>query len=201
MRFEDLVNLPKNELPKRLRSGYPIDPHALDHTLYRGVSLGLPRWAERLTWKTFAKTFYRGKDGQLYGWNVRLQQTGIHGAIVPKQRNGAPRCFGFYGVTRARGYTAPNDCDGGLSIQYRLGPNPRLHPIRWVRDPLVAIRPNDPTLLLGWSYVHLLGGIWTPSYFALKKEGALDYIPKIMQGWSAPQRLLLPEDRDENSAF
>lgn len=190
IRLQDLVNAPNDELPKLLRAGHPIDPNALDNRLYRGVSLGLPRWAEALSWKTFAKTFYRGHDGGLYGWNVRLEQTGIEGRLVPKTKGQHPHCFGFYGVTKTDGYHPPRGTERGLLIQYRFGPNARISPLNWVRDPLVAVNPDDPSLLLGWSYVHLFGGIWTPSYFALKHEGAVEYVPAIMTRWTRPKAML-----------
>ncbi len=54
--------------------GHPVDPRALEGWAYRGTSLGLPRVVERLTWKTFQKTFYRDPfSGALRGWNVRLE--------------------------------------------------------------------------------------------------------------------------------
>lgn len=190
MRLEELVQQPKSTLPKLLRTGHAIDAQALDNTTYLGVSLGLPRWAEWLTWKTFAKTFYRAEDGELYGWNVRLKQTGIEGELQPKMRGGKPRCFGFYGVTQSVGYDAPEGCDRGLLIQYRLGPNARFDPLHWVRDPLVSMRQGDASLLLGWSYVHVWGGVWTPSYFALQRVDGIDYVPPKMRGWSAQHKML-----------
>lgn len=189
--LQDLLSLSTKELAQHLRAGYPIAAHDLDHTLYRGVSLGLPRWAEALTSKTFAKTFYRAEDGGLYGWNVRLQQTGITGPIAPKMRGDSPVCFGYYGVTSAQEYGLPQNLSQGLLIQYRLGPNHAAHPIRWVRDPLVALNPQDPSLLLGWSYVHLAGKILpTPSYFALQRESTLEHVPEIVRAWSTPKDML-----------
>lgn len=191
IKLEDVVNAPKSALPKLLRGGHPIDPRALDNTLYRGVSLGLPRWAEKLSWKTFAKTFYRATpESELFGWNVRLEQTGIGGPLVPKTKKGAPHCFGYYGVTGTHGYGLPADLQQGLLIQYRFGPNFPLDVIRIVRDPLVALNPDDPTLLLGWSYVHLGGVLWTPSYFVLHGPTELEYVPEAMKAWGTPQRML-----------
>ncbi len=190
MHLTELMDVPHKELPRLLKAGYSIDPRALDNTLYRGVSLGLPWWAEALSWKTFAKTFYRGDDDGLYGWNVRLEQTGIQGPIVPKTKGKHPQCFGFYGVTGTDGYHPPHGTEQGLLIQYRFGPNARISPLNWVRDPLVAIHQDDPSLLLGWSYIHFLGGIWTPSYFALKAESPLDYVPDVMTAWTRPKAML-----------
>lgn len=188
--LHDLVAAPRSDLPRLLRAGHPIDPHALDQSIYRGVSLGLPRWVEKLTWKTFAKTFYRpAPDAPLFGWNVRVEQTGIDGPLLPKMRGGKPRCFGYYGVTTSEGFPLPKDLRHGLLIQYRFGPNSPLDPIRLVRDPLVAIHKDDASLLLGWSYVHLGGVLWTPSYFALQKEGPLDYVPELAKSLGGARSL------------
>jgi len=64
-------------LHRALRAGHPIDEHALDDAEYQGISVGLPKFVERFTWKTFTKTFHRDPaTGELRGWNVRMEQTG-----------------------------------------------------------------------------------------------------------------------------
>lgn len=189
--LESVAALPAKRLPSLLRAGHAIDARALDQRVYRGVSLGLPRWAEALTWKTFAKTFYRpDPHGALYGWNIRVEQQGLDGPLVAKQRRGKPFCFGYYGVTTTEGYKVPAGLEHGLLIQYRMGPNGWYDPLRFVRDPLVALHPDDPSLLLGWSYVHLGGALWTPSYFVLQDEGPIDYVPPAMEGWGRHQAAL-----------
>ena len=55
-----------------------------------GALLGLPLIVERLSWKTFQKTFFRHASGRLVGWNVRLEQDGVSAPSRPKQRNGIP---------------------------------------------------------------------------------------------------------------
>ena len=168
MRAADLLTLPRRELHRLLLGGHRIDPRALDDSAYRGVSLGLPRWVERLTWKTFQKTFHRDpQSGRLRGWNVRLIQTGLDGPIVPRQRRGRPFTFGHYEVV--------DDAKGpGLLLDYRRGGNPHFDLSALVVDPLVALHADDPTLLLGWSCV-ALGGLRlpSPSYFTLERLGPL----------------------------
>ena len=74
----------KAQLRARILAGHPVDPSALEGWAYRGTSLGLPRFIEKLTWKTFQKTFWREpSSGRLLGWNVRLEQAGAE----PVQRN------------------------------------------------------------------------------------------------------------------
>ena len=46
--------------------------------------------------------------------------------------------------------------------------------LRRLRDPLVALRPGDPTRLLGCSWVALgRGHATTPSFFLLEREVAV----------------------------
>ncbi len=96
---DELISMPRHALMGVLRDGYPIDPAALDDTEYRGISLGLPAFLERLTWKTFQKTFHRDPEtGHLRGWNVRIEQRGLDAESVPLVKRGAPFTFGHYRV-------------------------------------------------------------------------------------------------------
>jgi hypothetical protein len=174
MTFEGLQGLTKRELAELLAAGHPIDPTALDDTEYQGISLGLPGWLVSLTWLTFMKTFHRDPaSGALRGWNVRLQQDGLDAPCRPQERRGAPHTFGHYTVTAAPPGTPGND--RGLLIDYACRPNATLDPIRRVRDPLVALNPGDPNLLLGWSYVDVGFTVGTPSYFGLRRRRPLSH--------------------------
>lgn len=181
--LSELVHAPRAVLRERLAQGFPIDPAALDDSQYRGVSLGLPAFVERLTWKVFRKVFHRDPRGHLRGWNVRLEQRGLDGPSVPKRRRGAPVTFGHYRVVNAADASLrcplPAGCDRGLLLDYGAGDNPRLDPTSLVRDPLVALRPDDPTLLLGWTFLEVgPRAIPTPSFFLLEREGPLDSGPR-----------------------
>lgn len=181
MKPEDLLAMSRPALRALLEAGHPIDPFELDDTAYAGVSLGLPPWMVKLSWLTFRKMFHRDpKDGGLRGWNVRMQQTGLHGPREEmRDRNGAPRCFGFYEVLPASGYAMPVRCERGLMIDYGRGTqNGRFDPVRRTRDPLVALKAGSVEQLLGWSYLDLgLFRIGTPSYFLLTREGPLTHVP------------------------
>ncbi len=179
MRRDDVLRLDRAALMKLLRAGHAIDPAALDGHAYRGVSLGLPGLVERLTWKTFQKTFYRDPaTGHLRGWNVRVEQRGLDAPSVARTRHGVPVTFGHYRVIAPSEVRAPAGCDRGLVIHYGLGANAALDPINRVRDPLVALNPGDASLLLGWSYADVLGVLVpTPSFFVLEREGPIGYVP------------------------
>ena len=166
------------ELRKLLAQGHPLDPSSLDNTQYRGVSLGIPGWVEKLAWTTFMKTFHRDPEtGALRGWNIRLEQTGLNGPVEPMRNGaGAPTTFGHFEVVDADPDTMPRGSAGGLLIHYGLGGNARLDIMRCVRDPLVALEPGSNARLLGASYLDLGFQIMTPSYFLLERSGPLEHV-------------------------
>lgn len=173
-----LLAASNKELAARLRAGHPIDPAALDDTAWRGISLGLPAFVERLSWKTFRKTFHRDPTTRaLRGWNVRMEQHGLDGPDIPRLKNGAPLEFGHYVVESAADHPMPRDLHHALLIHYGLGANPWLDPTRLLRDPLVALEPGRTDRLLGCTYVHFGALIPTPSYFLLEAP-----IPLVLPG-------------------
>jgi hypothetical protein len=177
----DVVELPTRELARLLAQGNTIDASALDDTEYRGTSLGLPRFVEAMTWKTFRKTFHRDPaTGRLRGWNVRLEQTGPAGAGVPLLKGGVPVTFGHYTVTPLPEGGGPGGVSRGLLLDYGQGDAGRLSPLSRVRDPIVALNEGSAELLLGWSYLALGGSaLGTPSYFLLRREGPLGQVVQV----------------------
>lgn len=164
--------MPRRELARALREGHAIDPSALDDSAYRGISLGLPAWIERLSWKTFQKVFHRDPTtGELRGWNVRVEQRGLDAPTQPKQRRGRDWTFGHY-VVRDLPPDAPRGLRHGLLIDY----SPQRGMAGRLRDPLAALREGSVEVLLGWSYVDLGFCLPTPSYFVLEREGPLTAI-------------------------
>ena len=167
MRRADFLALDGAGLQAALADGFAIEERALDDSQYRGISLGLPRAVEALTWKTFRKTFHRDpRLGRLRGWNVRLEQTGLDGPSRPLDT------FGHYAITALD--RTPRPCGPGLLIDYSAG---RRGPLWRLRDPIVAVHAGSVELLLGWSFVDL-GPLQlpTPSYFLLEREGPLEAI-------------------------
>jgi hypothetical protein len=153
-----LLRMTRRELDALLRRSHPIDPHALDDTCgepgteYRGISLGLPRWVERLTWKKFKKVFRRdAQTGAVRGWNVRIQQNALDEPWIPMMRKGAPWSFGHFTVR-----------DDAV-LDYGL-----------MRDPLVSLEAGKVDLLLGVSDLALGPlSLRTPTYFCLERDHAL----------------------------
>lgn len=162
----DLLAASSSELRSLLRGGHPIDPSRLDDTTYRGISLGLPAWVERLSWKKFAKAFHRDPlTKQLRGWNIRIEQDGLERPWRGRMRRGTLWTFGHFAVVRDR---------DRLLLDYGAGGNRRTDPLRMLRDPLVALAADSVELLLGWSYLAIgPARIPTPSYFLLERDQPL----------------------------
>lgn len=169
----------KAQLRARILAGHPVDPAALEGWAYRGTSLGLPRFVEKLTWKTFQKTFWREPTtGRLLGWNVRLEQDGVDAPSRPKVKGGRPVTTWHYEVVGPRGVAMPRGFDRGLLIDYGRAKNAALDTIRVTKDPLVAVEPGNTDLLLGVSYL-ALGPVCveTPTYFLLEREHRITHVP------------------------
>lgn len=177
LRADHLHRLSRADLAQVMRTGHPVDPAELDDTVYRGTSLGLGRLIERLTWRTFAKTFHRDPGTQqLRGWNVRCEQRGDGGPLVYRQRRGAPVVFGHYRVVPLREEGTGTGLPAGLLLDYGAAGNGCLDPGSRARDPIVAVNPGDPALLLGWMYLDLgVAFPRTPSFFTLQHARGLDH--------------------------
>lgn len=168
--IEELLTASRAELALAMARGHPLDPADLAGHEYRGISLGLPAWVDRLAWKTFVKAFFQEPDsGLVRGWNMRLEQTGVHGPLQPQTKHGQPVTFGHFAVCSEPG--------GGLVLDYGRGGNPWYGLTGLVRDPLVALAPGSTELLLGRSLLELgLGRLGTPSYFLLQRERPLTHV-------------------------
>jgi hypothetical protein len=153
------------ELASYFHDGHPVAPEALAGAEYHGTSLGLPRWLERLTWKTFIKAFAHDDRGGVRGWNVRVDQ---RAPWTPRLRDGVPVTFGHFAAVRAGSTTM---------LDYGAGGNRRGDVTSVLRDPLVALEPGSADRLLGVSLVDVAGvRLPTPSYFLLERGGPLRHV-------------------------
>ena len=183
MTLQAVWDMGRSELMALLEEGHPIADGILDDTEYRGVSLGLPPLVEKLTWTKFRKAFHRDPvTGLLRGWNVRLVQNGVGAEDIPLRRGGAPHTFGHFEVRDLTGYAMPHGRGAaakvgpGRMLDYGKGGN-GLDPVRFLRDPLVALEVGDGRRLLGWSYLDILGrSVATPSFFTLELAGPLSHV-------------------------
>jgi hypothetical protein len=151
----DLRAMSRTELERIMTTAKPFDRALLAGATYRGISLGLPAWVDRLAWKKFAKCF--APDGKR-GWNMRIEQDALDRPWRPMKRDGAPITFGPFAVTA--------EPDGVVVLDYSVGRGP----LRGLRDPLVAL-DERADLLLGRS-LYAIGGrtIGTPAYFSLERS-------------------------------
>lgn len=175
----DVLALGPTGWRRLMRDGHPIDPDSLAGWAYRGTSLGLPPLVERLTWKRFQKAFVRDPGAAaVRGWNVRLVQgTDPEAKSEPLRAHGVPRTFGHFAVAPVRDRGVPHGYDRGLLLDYGCGHAPTLDPMSRLRDPIVALRAGDPTLLLGWSYLAVAGrAVGTPSFFLLEREHPVEHV-------------------------
>ena len=161
-----------------MQNGHDIDIRNLQGFEYRGTSLGLAPWVEKLSWKTFKKTFlYDKKLNITRGFNIRMTQTGSLDDYEPVIKNGLPLTFGHYTVEPFGNYRLPLTIEHGLLINYGSGLNSRLDFTARLKDPIVAIEKGNDDFLLGWSYLDLgFARFKTPSFFCLEKDGPISYV-------------------------
>lgn len=172
----DLLAMSRKQLRELLADGHSFDPSALAGSRYRGISLGLPRWVEALSWKKFAKCFVNDEVGGVRGWNQRIEQDGLEAAWTPmRTKDGSPHNFGFFEVLPPAQQGVPAGLEHSCLVHYGRGRNRRLDPTRLLRDPLVSLEQGSSNLLLGWSYIEFVAGLslGTPSYFVLERDGPI----------------------------
>jgi len=164
MTLDDLVTCSRGELAELLMSGERVSSAELAAGgAWAGTALALPRWAERVAWRKFAKVFWSTAEG-VRGENLAVEQNGLRQPWRPRLRRGRLHTYGPFWA---------RDTDAGLVIDYR-GPAGPLSPWRFVRDPLVRVGPR---LYLGVSDLcsrRLALALRTPTWFALTPgEGPL----------------------------
>jgi hypothetical protein len=163
----EYCGLSRRELRQHFEDGEPVDPSSIEGYRYRGVSLGLPEWAIRLSWRKFAKTFYRDPESDLLrGWNVRIEQDDLSQPWRSQMRRGQERRFGYYQVMGVPG-------SEHIEIDYGLGSR-GISPLRRLRDPLRRLDDRGD-LLLGLSQVDIgfERRLSTPSWFLLERDSEL----------------------------
>ena len=176
--LDDLLAMNYAQLFEILSKGNPIPAGALDDTQYLGVDLSLPRWMNKLLWKTFGKTFYRDpQSGVLRGWNIRMQQTGWAGPGKPMEQDGKPVTFGHYHFLPAAGKKFPKGWQGPHYLDYSVAGNPPFDPARFTYSPLVAVNAGSAELLLGWEVFKVGPAVFNiPDFWALRREGPLEHV-------------------------
>jgi len=130
--------------------------------------------------RKFCKGFFegpprskKGPEPYIQGYNIPVKNDADDAPhqLEPSPEN--PKRFGFYRVHEpvegARDARYPN----GLLLDYSLGGNGLFGPP--LRDYLVQVYPDDPTLLLGKAYLALVGLRIPLSFFVLRRLREHDF--------------------------
>ena len=110
----------------------------------------------------FSEEEMGGEHAFLWGYNVWVRQTGTpRDAWIPSQRwfpipgerpPERPRRHGIYKVTHAKDSATDHEHPRALLLDYGEGDNPLTHMGRLLRDYMVQVYEDDPTLLMGMVY-------------------------------------------------
>lgn len=115
------------------------------------LMMGIRRFTKGLQTNTTGS----GDNAELNGYNLWIkQQGGPNDTWVPS----APHRHGFYKVSRSALSRTEFKHPHALLLDYGRGGNPWYQPAKVLRDYIVQVYPNDPTLLIGKAYV-ALGGL------------------------------------------
>lgn len=180
--LRDLLGMNGRELHRVMMEGHALDRDAVAGGRYKGIDLSLPPWVNAILWKTFLKEFVRDEaSGDVRGWNVRLEQTGVEGPIVPmRRRDGGRITFGHYRVRDATQKRFPWGWKGADCLDYGDAGNTFADVARFTCSPLVAVNAGRHDLLLGWEVIHLAGAlIPLRDYWALVRCGEVDEVVAV----------------------
>lgn len=177
LELEDLMSMPGRRLREILERGYALDLDTMAGRQYLGVDLSLPAVGQKILWQTFRKAFVRDEErGDVRGWNVRMEQHGIHAPQVPmRDRKGDPRTFAHYRVRSAEGLRFPRGWKGTHYFDYTVAGNGPVD--RWGYTPVVAVNADSSDLVLGWE-VFKFGRVFVapPLFWAIRADGPVDFV-------------------------
>jgi len=131
--------------------------------------------------RKFKKGFFDGPargDGPepfIQGYNIPVKQNGVGKPHVAKPREAQPKRFGFYRVHPVQPASRDAKYPNAVLLDYSKGGNFALDPSNLLRDYLVQIYPDDPTLLLGHAFGALLGLRIPISFFILSRNNRHDF--------------------------
>ncbi|MEM9194274.1 MAG: hypothetical protein AAGF12_34175 [Myxococcota bacterium] len=154
-----------------MREGKPPEFDHLVGWEFAGINTGTLAAPVR----KFIKGFYdgpsRGKGPEpfIQGYNIPVRQDGVQKPHRAKPSADRPKRFGFYRVYRPVSgvdQRYPNS----IFLNYGLGGNPVVDPGSLLRDYVVQVYDDDPTLLLGHAFLALpFGARPSLSFFVLKR--------------------------------
>lgn len=172
--FETLCVASSEDLERVMRLGVQPKLEDLAGWEYKGYNtLDL---TALLGFRKFKKGFYlpapvEGEIRELLGYNVQVVQNPLGEPWFDRIRRGQPIRHGWYRCYPVRMTEVDCRYPNAVLINYDCPENPRLDPTRRLRDYVVQLYPEDPTLLLGKAYVALAGPLRVAvSYFALGRS-------------------------------
>jgi len=177
LEMDDLLTMSGAQLQRIMDIAHPIDEDELVDKQFTGTDLSMPKIGHKLLWQTFRKTFTRDPErGDVHGWNVRMEQRGIHGAQVPlRNKAGELKTFAHYRVRPAAGIAWPKGWSGQQFLDYSVAGNPPLEALAYT--PIVAVNEGRSDLILGWEIFKVGGKLINPHmYWAIKVDGPLDHV-------------------------
>ncbi len=177
LELDDLLDLSSRELHAIMDAAHPIDPEAMAGRQYLGTDLSMPPLGHKLLWQTFRKAFVLDEEhGDVRGWNVRMEQRGIHGPQVPQRRkDGLPKAFAHYRVRSAAGIRWPRGWHGAHYLDYSIAGNPFIEGLAFT--PVVAVNEGRCDLVLGWELFKIgRRFVAPPMYWAIRDDGPVDAI-------------------------
>lgn len=175
--LDDLVAMPGPELHAIMDAAHPFDPDAIAGRQFLGSDLSMGRIGRGILWQTFRKLFVHDeRDGHVRGWNVRMEQHGLHGPRVPmRRRNGEEKSFAHYRVRESHGIDWPRGWQGTQFLDYTTVGNTIVD--RWGYTPLVAVNEGSSELLLGWEVFRVGSRFVAPSmYWAIQADGPVETV-------------------------
>lgn len=161
-------------LVRLMREGTPPAFDDLAGYEFDGINIGVLPGLIRV--RKFRKGFYEGPERSggprpfIQGFNIPVEQNGVgqpHLALPDPQ---SPKRFGFYRVYRVRPGSMDALYPNALMLDYGMGAN-GVDPSRFLRDYMVQVYPDDPTLLLGHALIALGPTRRAVSFFVLKRAG------------------------------
>ncbi len=158
---DDFSRITKQDLSTVFQQAKNFSPESLIGKRFDGISLGLPKIIENLTWIKFGKVFSKSNNC-IWGWNVKMKQNALDAPWQMKPETD----WGYFNVYPGR---VPKTNDPGIVLDYRHPKNSLINPARRTYD---VIKEVQPGLLLGRMWLSTpLTYIPTPSYFALSDAG------------------------------
>jgi hypothetical protein len=180
--FEALQHLPERALQTVFARG--VRPQFAELAGYEFHGFNPPAFAKLAGIQRFIKGFYQ-KAGdppaasveRIYGYNLFCSPKAPTGEWRALPDDVTPQRHGFYDVYDPTLTRHGKDFAHSLLLDYGVPENHGLNPERVIRDYLVQVSPDDPTVLLGKAFLKLGPAHIHSNFFLLRRFRAHHYRP------------------------